>query len=118
MLIVRSPVRLSFAGGGTDLAAYYDRYGGMVVSTTIDKYFYVFIKPSPGNNIQITSSDYRAFYRRPTGAELVWDGDLALAKAILHEFGVYEGVSIFMASEVPPGTGLGSSEAMNIETPS
>ena len=41
MLLVRAPVRISLAGGGTDLPSYYERFGGMVVSTTIDKYFYV-----------------------------------------------------------------------------
>ena len=46
MLIVRAPVRISFAGGGTDLPAYYDRHGGFVVSTTINKYFYVFVNRS------------------------------------------------------------------------
>src|SRR5690349_19441239 len=40
MLIARSPVRISFAGGGTDLPAYFEQYGGAVLSTAIDKYFY------------------------------------------------------------------------------
>ena len=37
MLIARAPVRISFVGGGTDLEAYYGKYGGKVISTTIDK---------------------------------------------------------------------------------
>ena len=48
MLIARAPVRISFAGGGTDFEAYYAEHGGMVVSATIDKYFYVFPAPDQG----------------------------------------------------------------------
>ena len=57
MLIARAPVRLSFAGGGTDLPAYYLKHGGAVVSTTLDKYFYVFLNVSGDDTIQITSHD-------------------------------------------------------------
>jgi len=114
MLIARAPVRISFAGGGTDLEAYYAEHGGMVVSTTIDKYFYVFITPNQGGSLQLTSSDYRAFYRHTNGEPLLWDGDLRLPKAILHEFGIDGGLSIFLASEVPSGTGLGSSSTVAV----
>ena len=114
MLIARAPVRISFAGGGTDLEAYYAEHGGMVVSTTIDKYFYVFLTPNHGGSLQLTSSDYRAFYRHANGHLLLWDGDLRLPKAVLHEFGIDEGLSIFLASEVPPGTGLGSSSTVAV----
>ena len=68
MLITRAPVRISFAGGGTDLPAYYNKFGGAVVSTSIDKHFYVFLNVTADNIIQITSSDYRTFYRH--------DGDM------------------------------------------
>jgi len=43
--------------------------------------------------------------------DLFWDGDLALLKAVLHHFGIRRGTNLFVASEVPPGTGLGSSSA-------
>ncbi len=43
MLIARAPMRISFGGGGTDLEAYYAKYGGLVVSTSINKYFYAVI---------------------------------------------------------------------------
>ncbi len=44
MLIARAPFRISLAGGGTDLPAYYEQFGGLVVSTSIDKYFYVVLQ--------------------------------------------------------------------------
>jgi D-glycero-alpha-D-manno-heptose-7-phosphate kinase len=114
MLIVRAPVRISFAGGGTDLPAYYERHGGLVVSTSINKYFYVFVSRSSPDGVQISSSDYRAFSRHRGGEPPLWDGDLGLVKAALHEFGCDAGLSLFLASEVPPGTGLGSSSAVAV----
>jgi D-glycero-alpha-D-manno-heptose-7-phosphate kinase len=114
LLIARAPLRVSLAGGGTDLEAYYGRYGGAVVSTTIDKYFYVFISPSDGGHIQVSSSDYRTFYRARLDSPMLWEGDLRLPKAIIHHFGVRTGLSVFLASQVPPGTGLGSSSTVAV----
>jgi len=111
MLIARAPMRVSFAGGGTDLEAYYARYGGRVISTTINKYFYTIITPEASGDLQLISADYRSLIRHSPYQDLYWDGDLALPKAILHHFGVRCGINLFMASEVPPGTGLGSSSA-------
>jgi len=59
MLIVRSPVRISFAGGGTDLPAYYERFGGAVLSTSINKYFYTTLQKRTDGKIQVISSDLR-----------------------------------------------------------
>jgi D-glycero-alpha-D-manno-heptose-7-phosphate kinase len=114
MLIVRSPVRVSFAGGGTDLPSYYERFGGLVVSTTINKYFYVFISLNGTESVQITSSDYQTFLRQERGHPMLWDGDLSLPRAFVHEFGIDAGISLFLASEIPPGTGLGSSSAVSV----
>jgi D-glycero-alpha-D-manno-heptose-7-phosphate kinase len=114
MLIARAPVRLSLAGGGTDLPAYYEKYDGCVLSLTIDKYFYTFLYVNNNEDLQITSSDYRTFYRHQGSEPPLWDGDLNLPRAVLHHFGISRGVSIFLASEVPPGTGLGSSSSVAV----
>ena len=114
MLIARAPLRISFGGGGTDLEAYYGRYGGVVVSATINKYFYVFLSRSIDDSVQITSSDFRTFERQEAGVPLSFEGDLGYLKSILHEFGVTSGLSLFTASEVPPGTGLGSSSTVAV----
>lgn len=114
MLITRAPVRISFAGGGTDLPAYYSQYGGAVVSTSIDKYFYVFLNVSADDAIQITSSDYRTFYRHNVDTPMLFDGDLSLPRAIFNHFGLTRGISMFLASEIPPGTGLGSSSTVAV----
>ena len=47
MLISRTPFRISFLGGGTDYKSYFSKYGGSVISTTIDKYSYITLKHLP-----------------------------------------------------------------------
>src|SRR5713226_3347350 len=111
MLIARAPMRISFGGGGTDLEAYYAKYGGLVVSTSINKYFYAVITTDESDDLQVISADYRSLFRHSPYNDLFWDGNLALPKAILHHFGIRRGINLFVASEVPPGTGLGSSSA-------
>jgi D-glycero-alpha-D-manno-heptose-7-phosphate kinase len=114
MLIVRSPLRISLAGGGTDLPAYYREHSGAVINTSIDRYFYVFLKTHRSNGLDIASADFRAFFRHRGDYPLSWDGDLELPRAILHHFGITKGVSLFIASEIPPGTGLGSSSSVSV----
>jgi D-glycero-alpha-D-manno-heptose-7-phosphate kinase len=111
MLIARSPMRISFGGGGTDLEAYYSRFGGLVISTAINKYFYAIITTDDSEDLQVISADYRSLFRHSPYKDLFWDGDLSLPKAVLHHFGIRRGINLFVASEVPPGTGLGSSSA-------
>jgi D-glycero-alpha-D-manno-heptose-7-phosphate kinase len=114
MLIARAPVRVSFAGGGTDFESYYGQFGGLVVSAAIDKYFYVFLTVNRRDNIQIMSSDYRTFHRQNAEEEMLWDGDLALPRAVLNHFRIHEGLSMFLASQVPPETGLGLSSTVTV----
>ena len=104
-------MRISFGGGGTDLEAYYAKYGGLVISTAINKYFYTVITTDESDDLQVISADYRSLFRHSPYNDLFWNGDLALPKAILHHFGIRRGINLFVASEVPPGTGLGSSSA-------
>ena len=48
MIITKTPLRVSFAGGGTDLPNYYKKHGGMVISTSIDKFIYVIVRKQVG----------------------------------------------------------------------
>lgn len=114
LLIARAPVRISFGGGGTDLPAYYETFGGMVISTSINHYVYTILSSNTNNSLQIISADYQVFHRQPITEGLIWSGDLALPKAIIHEFGLQEGLNVFLASLIPPGTGLGSSGAVAV----
>lgn len=113
LLIARAPVRISFGGGGTDLPAYYTQFGGAVLSTAINRYIYTFVSKGAGDALQIISSDFRVFYRHEAGMEYSTDGELGLAKAVLREFDL-EALDVFLASQIPPGTGLGGSGAVAV----
>ncbi len=117
-IVARAPVRLSFGGGGTDLPAYADRFGGLVVSAAVTRYATAVASPSPDGGIGANSADYRAWLRWPAGA-LPDDGEpLSLPRAVLAWFAerglLPDGVDLFTASEAPPGSGLGSSSAMAV----
>ena len=108
MLISRAPMRISFGGGGTDLPSFYEQYGGLVISSTINHYVYAVLTNGGAETVQIVSADYGTSWRQPLD-NLIWDGDLALPRAIVNEFQLQRGLDIFLASQTPPGTGLGSS---------
>jgi D-glycero-alpha-D-manno-heptose-7-phosphate kinase len=113
MLIVHTPVRVSFAGGGTDLPSYYEKYGGMVLSTSIDKYFYTVLTERNDRQTQVISSDLRAVESCERIEKMEFQGnDLEIPFAVLKHLKCDVSVNLFLASEVPPGTGLGSSAAV------
>jgi D-glycero-alpha-D-manno-heptose-7-phosphate kinase len=115
MLIARAPTRISYAGGGTDIEPYSAEHGGMVVSAAIDKYFYVFIAPNGDGALEVSSADYRAFLRYGANGDPIGvGGELTHAEAALQYVGITRGYSVFMASQVPAGTGLGSSSAVAV----
>jgi D-glycero-alpha-D-manno-heptose-7-phosphate kinase len=113
MLIVRSPVRISFAGGGTDLPSYYGEYGGAVLSSTINKYFYTILGKRTDDRIQVISSDLRIFetWQKLETMDVKGSG-LEIPLAVLKELALGVSVDLFLASEIPPGTGLGSSASV------
>ncbi|HLG63500.1 MAG TPA: hypothetical protein VKY19_16290 [Ktedonosporobacter sp.] len=118
MVIVRAPVRISFGGGGTDLAAYYTHFNGFVVSSAITRYCYVMAKATADGSTRISSADYHMWQSYPRGVIPPVAAPLSLPKAAIAWFMerdlLTEGIDLFLASEVPPGTGLGSSSAMAV----
>ncbi|MBA3045374.1 MAG: GHMP kinase [Candidatus Thermoplasmatota archaeon] len=113
-IISRSPVRISFGGGGTDLASYYEKYGGVVVSAAINKYFYTILEIRLDDRIQIISSDLQLNQTVSDAYHLKFGEGLDIPVAVLKHFNVQRGLNLFMASEIPPGTGLGSSGAVTV----
>lgn len=112
MIIAKSPVRLSFGGGGTDLPAYYEAHGGAVLSVTIDKYFYSVLEEIPGTGVEISSSDYQLHQRIADLEKANLKDALRIPKAVLRHFGVKGGVMLSLKSDIPPGSGLGLSGAV------
>ena len=114
MIIARAPLRVSLAGGGTDIPAYADRFGGLVISTTINRYVYTILTEAEPDVLQITAADSHTICSRRAhlfDGALFWGADYKLPLAAFEYFGITGGYRLFIAPEVPPGTGLGSSSA-------
>jgi D-glycero-alpha-D-manno-heptose-7-phosphate kinase len=113
-LIIRAkaPVRISLAGGGTDVSPYIEEKGGIVINATINKYAYVTLVPRNDTKVKITSLDYKNGFELDLGDELVYDGNLDLVKAAIKVLGIKRGCDIVMHSDAAPGTGLGSSSTL------
>ena len=110
----RTPLRLSFAGGGTDVAPFPEREGGAVLSATIDHYVLGSLMSHPHDNVVIESRDYGISLELVPEADFEPDGELDLVKAALRRGWRKDGrgYGITLASSAPPGSGLGSSSAM------
>jgi len=114
MIITRTPVRISFAGGGTDIPGFYEEHGGAVVSITINKYFYSFYNPREDEKIQMISSDFQSLLSVDDFYSLKFGEGFDIPSAVIKHFRLYHGFDLFTASEIPPGSGLGSSGAVTV----
>ena len=108
MIISRTPLRMSFVGGGSDLPAFYRRNGGAVVSATIDKYIYVTVSQKFDHALRVSySSTEEVEYAEQVKHPLVRE-----ALGLLHIKG---GVEITSVADIPShGTGLGSSSSFTV----
>jgi len=117
-MIVRSkaPLRISLAGGGTDVSPYSDIYGGAILNMTINKYAYASIEPLD-EGIIIHAIDRGEEYRYESLEALPIDGNLDLLKSvynrIVKDF-THKPLSFRLSTyvEAPPGSGLGSSSTL------
>ncbi len=107
----KAPLRISFAGGGTDVAPYLEEHGGCVLSATIDMYAFATVYLRTDKQYRIFLGDGKtAHYKKPE--ELVFDGDLDLVKAVVKHLSPSRGLDLYLFSDAPPGSGLGSSSAL------
>src|SRR5271167_1167024 len=108
----KTPLRISFAGGGTDVPPYPELYGGCVLNVTIDNFAWGSLKPRDDHKIRIKSADLDL--QVELGEDVKFDGKLDLAKAAIRRLGVLNspGFEIFLQTDAPPGSGLGSSSAL------
>lgn len=108
MIITRTPLRISFAGGGSDLSAFYEQERGAVVSTAIDKYIYITVNPKFDHKI-------RASYSVTEIVDGVDELKHELIREGLHLLGIKQGIEITSISDIPSqGTGLGSSSSYTV----
>jgi D-glycero-alpha-D-manno-heptose-7-phosphate kinase len=119
-MIIRSkaPLRLGLAGGGTDIAAYYDLYGGYVLNATIDLYTYCSIEPSPEGRIVFQASDMDITEEFTASSRLERSDRLPLHTGVYNRIVAdYHGgqplsFRMITFSDAPAGSGLGSSSTM------
>ncbi len=107
MIITRTPFRISFAGGGSDLKEYYLEHGGSVVSTTIDKYIYLSMHPYFSNNKIFLK------YSKNELVERTQDIEHNIIRTLFTDYKI-TGVDFNSSADVPAGTGLGSSSTFTV----
>ena len=108
MIITRTPLRISFAGGGSDLPAFYEQEVGAVVSTAIDKYIYITVNPKFDHKI-------RASYSITEIVDGVEELRHELIREALSLLDIKQGIEITSISDIPSqGTGLGSSSSYTV----
>jgi len=108
----KAPLRISFAGGGTDLPHYYEKHQGAVLSSTINRYAHVTIYPRADHDIELRSLDLGHTVRYSVREQPMYDGVMDLAKAAIHRVGVDAGMDLDVRMEAPRGSGLGGSSAL------
>lgn len=107
MIITKTPFRVSFCGGGSDLAAFYHQHEGCVLSTSIDKYLYLSIHP------YFYSKEILLKYSENELVDDVRKIKHPIFRTVLQDMDV-NGIEIVSTADVPSGTGLGSSSTFTV----
>jgi D-glycero-alpha-D-manno-heptose-7-phosphate kinase len=108
MIISRTPLRMSFVGGGSDLPSFYRHHPGAVISTAIDKYVYVTVNQKFDHGIRVA-------YSRTEEVESVAEVEHPIVRAVMDHLKLPGGVEITTIADIPSkGTGLGSSSTFTV----
>ena len=107
MIIIQTPLRVSFFGGGTDFPAFFREEGGAVISTAIDKYIFVNIK-------QRFDDLLRVGYTRTEMVECVDEIQHELIREAFRMVGLTKRIEITTMGDIPSGSGLGSSSTVTV----
>jgi D-glycero-alpha-D-manno-heptose-7-phosphate kinase len=108
MIITQTPLRISFLGGGTDFPDFYNKYGGCVLTTALDKYVYCIVKERFDKQIYVS-------YTQKEIVDKVSDLKHDLVREALKITGIKQGLEIAFLSDIPAaGSGLGSSSSVTV----
>ena len=108
MIVSRTPLRMSFVGGGSDLPNYYRQYGGAVLSTSIDQYIYVNVNRKFDQGIRVA-------YSKTEEVSHVREVEHRLVRAAMEMLSISDGIEITTIADIPArGTGLGSSSSFTV----
>jgi D-glycero-alpha-D-manno-heptose-7-phosphate kinase len=118
MVRARTPLRLSFGGGGTDVSPYADSHGGCVLNATISRYVYGTLVPKSERSIGFRSFDYGTVIYWTEEEHFQYDGQMDLVKGVIKRFELdkfrTDGFDLFVHADAPPGSGLGSSSTFTV----
>jgi D-glycero-alpha-D-manno-heptose-7-phosphate kinase len=109
----RSPVRISFSGGGTDLTHYFVDNGGAVINATVAMYAHATLRRRSDGRIRIYSHDFRCSVEADNLADLGSDGELALIKSVIRLIKPAYGFDLDVSADFPVGSGLGGSAVVS-----
>ena len=110
MIITRTPFRVSFFGGGTDYPTWYQRHGGVVLATSIDKYCYITCRYLP----PFFEHKYRIVYSRIENVQNISEIQHPAVKAVLETYNCTNGLEIHHDGDLPARSGLGSSSSFTV----
>jgi D-glycero-alpha-D-manno-heptose-7-phosphate kinase len=111
----KAPLRVSFAGGGTDVPPFPEREGGLVLSATINRYAHGTLRPRTDGRIKVESLDLGMALDYGADEAVDYDGRLDLVKAAIRRVAQLDeprGIDLFLHTAAPPGSGLGASSAL------
>lgn len=110
MVISRTPYRVSFFGGGTDYPAWYKNNGGAVLSTTINKYCYLFCRTLP----PFFEHKHRIVWSKIETVKKISEIEHPAVKAILKIMAINDGIEVHHVGDLPAKSGLGSSSSFTV----
>lgn len=110
MIVTRTPFRISFFGGGTDYPTWFQEHGGVVVSTTIDKYCYISCRYLP----PFFEHKYRVVYSKIENVVAPAEIQHPAVRAVLEYMGCKDGLEIHHDGDLPARSGLGSSSSFTV----
>ena len=110
MIIIRTPFRISFFGGGTDYPAWYREHGGSVISTTINKYSFLVLRKLP----KIFDYNYRVRYYEKQETQEIDDISIPVIREAIKYMNYQQGVDITHHGDLPNRTGIGSSSSFSV----
>ena len=110
MIISKTPYRISFFGGGSDYPTWYKKYGGEVLSTTIDKYIYISCRFSP----KYFDKKYRIVWRKIENVQTAKEINHKAVRELLKYLKIKPGLEIHYYGDLPARSGMGSSSCFTV----
>jgi D-glycero-alpha-D-manno-heptose-7-phosphate kinase len=110
MIISKTPFRISFFGGGTDYPVWFEKYGGAVLSTSIDKYCYITVRYLP----PFFEHKHRVVYSLIENVKTIREIQHPVVRVLLKSFKINNGLEIHHDGDLPARAGLGSSSAFTV----